>query len=124
MRSMMPVVRAMALAAVTLACMLGGIFAAVGLCVVVYGPAILDTAIGRPPDRSHPAFWLLMAVTVPGMLVGAAGALFAVVLPIASRWTVAGFPSAQERSLLRAYLSFVGVPLAEEPTSGGSSAAG
>lgn len=116
MEPVLSILRAIALFVVLLMCMLNGIFAAVGICTLVYGPSILDTALGKPPDRTHPAFWLFMIVMVPGMLIGAVGAVFAIVLPVAARWRVAGFPgSAQHQRLLRRYLSFVGRTLTPEP---------
>lgn len=123
MERALSIVRAVALFAVLLACMLGGIFAAAGVCAVVYGPSILDTALGRPPDRSHPAFWLFMILMVPGMLIGAVGAVFAVMLPVAARWKVAGFPGPpQHQRLLRWYLSFVGRALTAERVDGDAAA--
>src|SRR5439155_11397259 len=109
MRHVLPILRVVLLLAVVMACMLGGILAAAGACALVYGPAVLDTALGDPPDRSHPAFWLFLVIMVPAMLVGAAGALFGVVLPVAATWKVAGVPgSPLARRLLRAYLSHLG----------------
>lgn len=125
MPRVLPVVRAVAMFLILLACMLGGILAAAGVCGLVFGWSILDTTLGPSPDRTHPAFWLFMIVMVPGMLVGAAGALFGVILPIAARWPVAGFPGAPlDRRFLRAYLSWVGKLVAEEPKGGADPAAG
>ena len=123
MQRILSIVRAVALFTVLLACMLAGIFAAAGVCAVVYGPAILDTALGKPPDRGHPAFWLFMILMVPAMLIGAAGAVFAVMLPVAARWEVAGFPgSPHHQRLLRRYLSFVGRALPADHADEGAAA--
>jgi hypothetical protein len=104
----MAVLRAILLFGVLMACMLGGIFAACGLCTYIYGPAILETALGNPPDRTHPAFWLSLVLMVPAMLIGAAGAIFAVILPVSARWRVPGFlTSPADRRFLRWYFRFV-----------------
>ncbi len=116
---MLSIVRALVLLVVLLACMLGGIFAAAGVSASVFGSSVLDTALGNPPDRMHPAFWLFMIVMVPGMLVGAAGAMFGVILPIAARWPVAGIPgSLHNGRFLRAYLSWIGRLLPDEESGG------
>jgi hypothetical protein len=108
MPSLFPILRAIALVLVLMASMLGGIFAAAGLCAFVFGPAILDTTLGDTPDRTHPAFILFMVAMVPAMLVAAAGAVFGVMLPVAARWPVAGIAGdPATRRVLRAYLSFV-----------------
>ena len=52
-----------------------GIFAAAGICAIIWGEGILRTALGRPPDRSHPAFLLFGLLMVPGMLIGAVGGI-------------------------------------------------
>ena len=61
-----------------------GMFSSAGVCALVWGPEILNTALGSPPVRTHPAFWVFLALTVPSMLIGSAGAFFAVVLPLYS----------------------------------------
>ncbi len=63
-----------------------GVFAAAGLCAAIWGSAVLDTALGSPPERHHPAFWVFMAVMVPGMLVGMSGTFFCCYLPLCFRW--------------------------------------
>ncbi len=111
----MPIVRAVALFIVLIACMVGGIFAAAGFCAIVYGPEILETALGKPPNREHPAFWVFMLVMVPGMVIGAVGALFGVMLPVASRWKVAGIPGNwYQKKLLSSYLAFIGKSVCPE----------
>ncbi len=59
-----------------------GIQAAAGFVAFMFGSSILDTALGNPPDRSHPAFWLFIGLIGPGMLVGFAGGWFGVVIPL------------------------------------------
>ena len=68
-----------------LGCLLG-IFGAIGACVPFFGSNIFETAMGSPPDYSHPAFWISLILMVPSMLVGAAGAFALFVLPVASRF--------------------------------------
>ncbi|MGA2657603.1 MAG: hypothetical protein ABSH34_08785 [Verrucomicrobiota bacterium] len=86
------------------ASMLMGIFGAAGLCAAVWGPSGLERALGNPPQRAHPAFVLFMAVMVPGMLVGACGALTAIILPLHMLFRV-GFLKTDRTELkfLRAY---------------------
>jgi hypothetical protein len=59
-----------------------GIFAAGGLCAAVWGGSILDTALGQTPDRSHPAFWLLLLVGALALVVGFCGTFFVLVVPL------------------------------------------
>ena len=59
-----------------------GVFAAMGLCVALWGPAVLDTALAKPPDRTHPAFWMFMLLMVPAMIVGSVGGIFTFVVPL------------------------------------------
>ena len=66
-----------------------GTAGAFGACVPIWGSHILDTALGSPADRTHPAFWLAMILFIPSMLVGMAGTIALLILPVAFR-----FPSA------------------------------
>ncbi len=66
--------------AIPIAGILLGIFAGAGLAAAIWGASVLDGPLGKPPDRSHPAFWTFRAV----MLVGAAGAFFGLVVPLYS----------------------------------------
>lgn len=119
MRRLPAIVRALLLFAVLMACMLGGIFAAAGVSAFAFSSSVLDTVLGNPPDRTHPAFWVFIIVMVPGMLVGAAGAMFGVILPVAARWPVAGIPGAMHnRRLLRAYVSWIGRLVPDEQAGG------
>ena len=59
-----------------LVCMFGGlmgIFTAMGICAAIWGESVLNTAMGNPPDRSHPAFWLGFVIMVPSMIIGFIG---------------------------------------------------
>lgn len=63
-------------------CMLMGIFSAMGICALLFGPSILDTVLGDQPDHTHPAFAIFLLTMVPGMLIGACGGFFGVVVPL------------------------------------------
>lgn len=73
-----------------LACILMGIFSALGVCAAVFGGEIVDTVLSANPEpsRSHPAFIFFMLLMVPGMLVGAIGGLFGFVLPLHQRFQI------------------------------------
>ena len=71
-----------------------GVFASAGICAAIWGSSVLDTALGSPPERHHPAFWLFLAVMVPGMLVGMAGTFFCCYLPFCIRWPGVTSPKA------------------------------
>ena len=73
----------------TFAGLLIGLAGAYGICVFLWGPQILDTALGSRPDRSHPAFWLSLALLTPCMLIGVAGAISLLILPVAFRFPAA-----------------------------------
>ncbi len=61
-----------------------GVFGAAGMCYIIWGDDILHTALGKPPDYGHPAFYLWMLLMVPSMLIGFTGGFFLVVLPLYS----------------------------------------
>jgi hypothetical protein len=63
---------------ILLMCMLMGLFAAIGFCSIVWGSSILSTALGTPPQLTHPAFITFLLVMIPGMLIGAFGALYVI----------------------------------------------
>ena len=75
------------LAALT-AGMLMGVLAAAGLCARIWGSSILDTALGDPPELSHPAFITFMLVMIPAALLGAAGAIAGIMLPLFSHFGI------------------------------------
>jgi len=68
--------------------MLMGVLAAAGLCARIWGSSILDTALGDPPELSHPAFITFMLVMIPAALVGAVGAIASIMLPLFSRFGI------------------------------------
>ena len=86
--------------------MLVGVFGAYGACVPIWGSQILDTALGSPPDRSHPAFWLSLILLVPSMLLGAAGALALLILPVAFRFPAAAGVAPRQSYQLRFLRSY------------------
>jgi len=61
-----------------------GIFASGGICAAIWGGEILETALGSPPDHSHPAFILFMLTMVPFMFIGFTGGFFLFMVPILS----------------------------------------
>ena len=80
-----------------------GVFGAFGACVPFFGSNIFETALGSPPDYSHPAFWISLILVVPSMFIGAAGAFALFVMPVAFR-----FPEwAQVAPYERHYLAFL-----------------
>jgi len=81
-----------------------GMFGAAGLCASIWGSSILDTALGDPPLRSHPAFVLFMTIAIPGMLLGAWGAITGIIVPLHMYLRVPFARSdAQGLRLLRSY---------------------
>ena len=59
-----------------------GVFAAMGLCVQIWGAQVLHTALASPPDRTQPAFWVFLLVGLPALLVGFVGGIFTFVVPL------------------------------------------
>jgi hypothetical protein len=80
-----------------------GIFAAAGLCVVIWGPSVLDTALGSPPQRTHPAFITFMLVMVPAMLLGAAGGIAGIMVPLYARFGIRCSDSVAVSRFMRGY---------------------
>jgi hypothetical protein len=76
-----------------LICMMVGAFmgmaGAFAPSVVIWGPNILNTAMGSHPDKHDPAFLLGLVLLGPGIIFGIAAGFFILFLPIAMR-----FPSA------------------------------
>lgn len=93
-----------------LGAMLLGVFASAGVCAVVFGSRILDTALGDPPDRSHPAFYLFLALMIPAMLISACGGLFGIVVPLYRRFQI---PLGKSNELLRQWLHQYALHLSE-----------
>ena len=59
-----------------------GLFGPVGLCAAIWGGSILDTALGDPPMRTHPAFLVFIILIAPSMLLSAFGAIIAIIIPL------------------------------------------
>jgi MFS family permease len=59
------------LAAILVGLMLVPIFAASGVVAYFWNGAVLDTVLGNPPNRQHPAFWVFLCLMIVGMLVTA-----------------------------------------------------
>ncbi len=97
-----PIISVVGLIGVTVSMFLG-IFAAAGLCVAIWGSSVLDTALGNPPQRTHPAFITFMLVMASGMLLGAAGGVAAIMVPLYSRFGIRCGRSAAYRRFLRGY---------------------
>jgi len=103
--------------AALLACMLMGIFSAAGVCALIFGSEVLDTVLGDPPDRTHPAFMTFMLLMVPGMIVGAIGGTFGIILPLYRKFRI---PLGRSNEAPRMWLHKYAVGLAEytKPTNG------
>ncbi len=71
-----------------IASMLMGVLGSAGLCARLWGSSILDTALGDPPEISHPAFITFMLVMIPGTLLGAVGAIAGIILPLYARFGI------------------------------------
>src|SRR5262245_18902562 len=52
-----------------------GAAAPVGICVTIWRYSCVSSLIGPTSDRSHPAFWAVLALQVPSGLIAFAGAL-------------------------------------------------
>ncbi len=100
-----------------LACMLMGIFSSAGVCALIFGSDVLDTTLGDPPDRTHPAFILFMLLMVPGMIIGAIGGVFGIVLPLCRKFRI---PLDRSNESARTWLHRYATGLAEytKPTNG------
>ena len=68
-----------------------GIFASAGFCGFVWGGDILDTALGSPPIRTHPAFITFIVLMVPLMILGYVGVYFTVIFPIIAKFRLGSF---------------------------------
>lgn len=68
-----------------------GIFASAGFCALVWGGDILDTALGSPPIRTHPAFITFIVLMGPLMILGYVGAYFTVIAPLIAKLRLGSF---------------------------------
>jgi hypothetical protein len=94
-----------------------GIFAAMGFCVAIWGPAVIKTSLnGYTPDRNYFAFLTMPVLMAPGMIIGFAGGLSLIVFPIYARYGLRplGKQSEGETAFLLAYAKML-VKLANKP---------
>ena len=68
--------------------MLLGIFGAAGVCATIWGSNVLDNELGDSPDHFHPAFITFLLLMIPGMLIGAVGAIFGAIIPLHNKFKV------------------------------------
>ena len=61
-------------------------FGGPGVVAMIWGSSVLDRIMASPPDRSHPAFWVCLAV----MLVTTASATVAWILLMLPLWEIRG----------------------------------
>jgi hypothetical protein len=59
-----------------------GAFTALGIVACAWGPQVVDSALGNPPDRTHPAFWAWLLIMPAAMLLTGAGTLVCVTGPL------------------------------------------
>ena len=71
-----------------LTAMLSGIFAAAGVCAFIWGPEIIETALGNPPVRNHPAFIAFIVLMVALMLAAGVSSIPVFVIPLYVRFGV------------------------------------
>ncbi|YCM42141.1 hypothetical protein V2O64_12595 [Verrucomicrobiaceae bacterium 227] len=91
-----------------LACMLMGIFAAGGVCAMIFGSEVLDTSLGGEGDWSDPALIIFLCLMIPGMVVGAIGGIFGIVLPLYGKFGIPMDRSDEgSRRMLRKYASWL-----------------
>jgi len=97
--------------------MLMGIFSAAGVCALIFGSKVLDTTLGDSPDRTHPAFIIFMLLMVPGMIIGAIGGMFGIILPLYRKFRM---PLGRSNESARIWLHRYATDLAEytKPTNG------
>jgi ABC-type multidrug transport system permease subunit len=87
--------------------MLAAAFAGAGVVACIWGADVIH-------DRSHPAFWLWMVLMAPGMLIAAAGALAAIVLPVYIMFQIPMRRKGQPSGWLGAYIKAVERVLQDE----------
>ncbi len=73
---------------ILLTLMLFGVFGAIGVCVVIWGSSVLKTALGSPPDLTHPACITFLLIGVIGILAGAFVAIFGIMIPMHVKFKV------------------------------------
>jgi hypothetical protein len=83
-----------------------GVHAAAGTCAIIWGTDILNTALGTPPDRTHPAFILFILLIAPSMLLGFAGGIFLVCVPVFSKFKLRIYDSPSSLKIIRRLCSW------------------
>lgn len=79
-----------------------GVFSIMGICAMLWGGDVLNTALSRPPDYSHPAFWLGLVLLVPGVIIGFAGGTVArLVIQAFADWQLKGMDKSEAFSRLK-----------------------
>ena len=79
-----------------IATMVMGGFAAAGVCAFIWGPEILNTHLGKPPDWGHAASWTFLFLMIPFMIIGFVGGLFLFAIPL---YTYFNLPMAVKPSM-------------------------
>jgi hypothetical protein len=94
-------------------CLLGGIFMAGGIAVYFFSGGEYGH-LAAIQDRSQPAFWICLGLLAPCMLVGAAGAFTAIVLPAYCVFRIPMRRKGRPIGWLEAYLKAVSRMLQDE----------
>ena len=90
-----------------IALMLVPIFAASGLVAFIWNGAVLDTVLGDPPNRHHPAFWVFLLLMVAGMLIAAVLGYCLIALPAFAKFKRDGLDVQLDEGQ-ESLLSFIG----------------
>lgn len=96
-----------------LCAMLWGVFGALGVVSIIWGPQILDTALGSPPQRDHPAFWTGLFLFLPGWYLASCAAVFGIFLPLYAKF---GIPLGHQNRLLKQFIKTRYIPMLEALT--------
>jgi len=62
--------------------MLAGIATAFGICTAIWGESVVLSHTDTPPDYTHPVFWTGLVLVILFPLVGAAGSITAICVPL------------------------------------------
>ena len=79
---------------------------------MIFGPEILETSLGENNEKpfSDPVFWLFLGLMIPGMIIGAIGGIFGILLPV---YRYFGIPMGKENETIRKILHRYGQTLVE-----------
>jgi hypothetical protein len=78
-----------------------GICSSAGVCALIWGVEILETTLGDPPVRTHPAFITFIILMVPCMIICVTGVFFLLVVPIFSKFHIRILDSPQDLKTIR-----------------------